>query len=138
MSRVFFIILINFTLSGVAQQKTISVNATTDMRKVYFDYAQLKLDIIDQFGNIRNDATILSYELQFLNHGKDTTFVCYNAFLSEPAQYYLNQHKNSVNLEFKKIRFKSEYDTEMQLPNYKTLWMPPKVNSKKNKRNFVN
>lgn len=133
MNRVFFIIIMIGTFYGFSQQQTISVKASTDMRKVYFDYAQLKLEIIDQFGNIRNDAAILSYELQFLNNGNDTTFVCYNALLSEPAQYFLNRHKNNVFLEFKNIRFKSEYDTELQLPNYKTIWMPPRVNPKKNK-----
>lgn len=129
---IFISVVLCFTFKGFAQQNTISVNATTDMRKVYFDYAQLKLEIIDQFGNVRNDASILSYDLQFKNNGVDTTFTCFDALLSDPAQYYLNRHKNSTFLEFKNIRFKSEYDTELQLPDYKTLWMPARSKSSKN------
>ena len=74
---IFISVVLCFTFKGFAQQNTISVNATTDMRKVYFDYAQLKLEIIDQFGNVRNDASILSYDLQFKNNSFIGQFIAY-------------------------------------------------------------
>jgi len=129
---VFCFIIMGFIVKG--QIRSIEVQSQTDMRKIYFDYSANRLEIIDQFGNVRTDAKMQSYRIQFKLPQTDTSFDCFGAELPLFVISCLNTLKKNTDLHFQNIKIISEYGNNVYLPDCKSLWIPAKAVLNKNKK----
>ena len=131
------IICLLFFLVGhcsMAQEpQTIRVRRESDLSKAVFDNTELKLIVVDRFGNPRENR-IASYKLYVKGKRDTKEFQGYGNNLSPEMINYLNKLGNASKIFFTEISAKDDNEHLVKLPDVIEVWFPDCANCKKKTR----
>ena len=121
---IFFIIGACSINSSLAQEpKTIRIKKESNLAKAVFDNADLKLMVIDRFGNAK-DNKIVSYKLYVKTKKETKEFVGFSNALNAEMINYLNKLTKATKLFFTEIQVKDDYEHLVSLPDVIEVWFP--------------
>src|SRR4051812_511569 len=132
--KLFFCFLI-FTAATVSAQEpqTIRVKKESNLTKVVFDNTELKLIIVDRFGNPRENK-ITSYKLYVKGKRDTKEFIGYSNTLTHDMVVYLNKLSSASKIFFTEITAKDDDEHLVKLPDVIEVWFPDCENCKDGKR----
>lgn len=129
--------LIAFTaLYSVAQEpQTIRVKKESNLTKAVFDNTELKLIVVDRFGNPKENM-VTSYKLYVKGKRDTKEFSGYSNRLTSEMVSYLNKLSSASKIFFTEISVKDDEEHLVKLPDVIEVWFPECENCRdgKNKR----
>lgn len=132
--RFFILFVLAFCLnsSALAQEqepKTIKIRKESNLTKVVFDNTELRLVILDRFGNPRENS-IVSYKLYVKGKKETKEFEGYSNKLNPDMINYLNKLKDASKIFFTQISAKDDDEHLVKLPDVIEVWFPPCTSGK--------
>jgi hypothetical protein len=119
--------------SYMAQEpQTIRVKKESDLTKAVFDNTELKLIVVDRFGNPRENR-IASYKLYVKGKHDTKEFSGYSNKLSPDMIAYLEKLSSASKIFFTEISAKDDEEHLVKLPDVIEVWFPDCVNCKSGK-----
>jgi hypothetical protein len=126
----FFICISNILYAQEPQ--TIRVKREQNLAKVYFDNTELKLIVIDRFGNPRENK-IVSYKL-WIKENSPKGLNGFDNSLSSDMINELNKQKKAVKIFFTEINVQDDNGHLVKLPDAIETWFPNCKNCVPDKR----
>ena len=121
---IIIIILLSSALQAQDEEpRTIRVKKETDLSKAQFDNTQMRLFVIDRFGNVRNNQ-IVSYTLWVKGKKKATPFRGTGSLLTPEMVRFLEKQKEAVKIFFTQV-IANDGDRQVPLPDVIDVWFPP-------------
>lgn len=108
-----------------AQQepRTIRVKKESDLSKAVFDNTELRLMVVDRFGNPR-DNKIVSYKLYVKTNKETKEFSGYNNRLNGEMISYLNKQTKACKIFFTGVTATDDNEHPVPLPDVIETWFP--------------
>jgi hypothetical protein len=110
-------------LAAQEEPRTIRVRKESDLAKAQFDNTQMRLFVIDRFGNVRENE-IVSYRLWVKSKKKTVGFAGVSNALSPEMIAFLNKQKEAVKIFFTEIVALDHGDQRVPLPDVIDVWFP--------------
>jgi hypothetical protein len=105
------------------EPQTIKVRKEQELSKAYFDNTEMKLTVIDRFGNTRENK-IISYKLWIKEPKHTRHFVGLDNNMSVEMINELNKQKKSTKIFFTEIKAKDDEGHLVDLPDVIEYWFP--------------
>jgi len=119
--------------SVMAQEpQTIRVKKESNLTKAVFDNTELKLIIVDRFGNPRENR-IAFYKLYVKGKRETKEFSGYGNSLSPEMVNYLKKQSSASKIFFTEISAKDDDEHLVSLPDVIEVWFPDCENCKDGK-----
>lgn len=105
------------------EPQTIKVKRESNLSKVVFDNTDLRLIVVDRFGNPRENQ-IVSYKLYIKEKRETKEFSGYSNALNGEMINYLNKLSKATKIFFTEINVKDDSDHLVKLPDVIDTWFP--------------
>ncbi len=128
----FFYFLFFCNIIIAQEPQTIRVKKEQDLSKAFFDNTELKLLVIDRFGNPKENK-IVSYKLWIKGKG-EKSINGYNNKLSNDMRNELNKQKKATKIFFTEINVEDDEGHLVKLPDLIEVWFPNCKNCEVKKR----
>ncbi len=126
-----FLIFFSNYIIGQDEPQTIKVKKEQNLSKVYFDNTELKLIVIDRFGNPRENK-VLSYKL-WIKESRPKGINGFGNNLSSDMISELNKQKKAVKIFFTEINVEDDNGHLLKLPDVIDTWFPNCKNCEPNR-----
>ena len=113
---------VGFSFAQVDPQ-TIKIKRESNLSKVVFDNTDLRLIVVDRFGNPRENQ-IVSFKLYVKEKRETREFSGFNNALSGEMINYLNKLSKATKLFFTEINVKDDNEHLIKLPDVIETWFP--------------
>lgn len=132
-NQLLFLFIFQFYFSVAQELQVFKIKKESTLFKVVFDNTDLRLLIIDRYGNPKENQ-IASFKLLVKSKNEIKAFEGFNNNLSADMIYYLNKLKEASKLFFTDI-IGIELDQHLvKLPDVIEIWFPNCNNSKVRKK----
>ena len=105
------------------EPRTIRIKKESDLAKAQFDNTEMRLFVIDRFGNVR-DNEIVSYTLWVKTKKKTVPFKGSSSALSKEMVAFLNKQKEAVKIFFTGLVVMDQGEHQVRLPDVIDVWFP--------------
>ena len=122
-----------YSLNFAQQPQTIRIKKESNLSKAIFDNTDLKLVVVDRFGNPRENK-IASYKLYVKGKRETKEFSGYGNKLNPEMIAYLNKQNNASKIFFTEISANDDDEHLVRLPDVIDVWFPECANCDKKKR----
>jgi hypothetical protein len=117
-----FASFLSFTLGAQEEPQTFKVRKEQDILKAFFESTDMKLLVIDRFGNPK-DNKIVSYKL-WIKEKKVKHLDGFDNSLTNEMVKALNKQKSATKIFFTEIKVKDDEGHLQNLPDVIELWFP--------------
>jgi len=128
----FLLCVCSLRIASAQEPQTIHVKKESDLSKVVFDNTELKLMVVDRFGNPRENK-IASYKLFVKGRRETREFAGYGNRLSHDMVDCLNKLSSATKIFFTEISVRDDDDHLVKLPDVIDVWFPDCVNCKRDR-----
>lgn len=115
------------------EPKTIKIKRESSLVKAVFDNTELRLVIVDRFGNPRENK-ILSYQLWVKGKRETKNFPGHSNSLDHDMLDFLKKQGKATKIFFTEVKAEDDDGHIVKLPDVIETWFPDCMNCDKNKK----